>query len=124
MSMAAIVPMTPAPGTPAHEVMSRRGFGTALAVVAIAATLTSTLFVGIGAAQDQSVRIEGRVLWIAAETMVVAPYADSAPIRVDLSRVHQDEYMGLTTDDAVSVTGTVPKEGNRLIATSIERLTS
>jgi len=104
--------------------MSRRGFGKALAVVAIAAALTGTLSVGIGAAQDHSVRVEGRVLWIAGKTMVVAPYAESAPIRVDLSQVHQDEYMGLATGDGVSVTGTVPKERNRLIGTSIQRLTS
>jgi hypothetical protein len=104
--------------------MNRRRFGKALAVVAIAAVLMSTLSVGIGAAQDHSVRVEGRVLWIAAETMVLAPYADSAPIRVDLSHVHQDEYMGLATDDEVSVIGTVPKEANRLIATSIQRLPS
>jgi len=93
-------------------------------VVAIAAALTSTLSVGIGAAQDHSVRIEGRVLWIAAETMVVAPYADSTPIKVDLSRVHQDEYMGLVTDDAVVVMGTVSNERDRVIATSVQPLTS
>jgi hypothetical protein len=102
----------------------RRGFAKTLAVVAIAAALTSTLSVGIGAAQDHSVRIEGRVLWIAAETMVVAPYADSAPIRIDLRQVHQDEYMGLVTDDSVVVMGTVSNERDRVIATSVQPLGS
>jgi hypothetical protein len=101
-----------------------RRFGTALAVVAIAAALAETLSVGTGAAQDRSVSLEGRVLWIAGETMVVAPYADSAPVKVDLSHVDQNEYMGLATDDAVSVTGTVPREWDHLIATSVRRLTS
>jgi len=97
--------------------MALRG---ALAMLALAAGLTSSLFVGAGAAQDNSVRIEGRVLWIAAETMVVAPYEDSTPIRVDLSRVGQDEYMRLETDDAVAVTGTVSNERDRIIATSVQ----
>ena len=93
-------------------------------MVAIAAALTSTLSVGTGAAQDHSVRIEGRVLWIAAETMVVAPYAAGVPIKVDLSQVRQDEYMGLATDDSVAVTGTVSNERDRVIATSVQPLTS
>jgi hypothetical protein len=103
--------------------VSRHAFGTALAAVAFAAALM-TLSVDIGAAQEPSVRIEGRVLWIAAETMIVAPYADSAAIKVDLSQVHQDEYMGLVADDSVAVTGTVSNERDRVIATSVQRLTS
>jgi hypothetical protein len=92
----------------------------ALAVLVLAAPLTSTLFAGPAAAQDDSVRIEGRVLWIAAQTMVVAPYEDSIPVRVDLSRVAQDEYMRLGADDAVAVTGTVSYDRDRIIATSIQ----
>jgi hypothetical protein len=102
----------------------RRGFAETLAAAAISAALTSMLSVGVGAAQEHSVHLEGRVLWIAAETMVVAPYADGTPIRIDLRQVHQDEYMGLVTDDAVVVTGTVSNEGDRVIATSIETLGS
>jgi hypothetical protein len=102
----------------------RRAFAKTLAVAAIAAALTSMLSVRVGAAQDHSVHIEGRVLWIAAETMVVAPYSDGMPIRIDLRQVDQDEYMGLVTDDAVVVTGTVSNEGDRVIATSIQTLGS
>ena len=101
---------------------THRGVGRARAAALVTAC-TLALLVDGGAAQDNLVRIEGRVLWIAAATMVVAPYPDSAPIKVDLSQVQQGEYMGLATNDAVSVTGTVPKERNRLIATSIQRLT-
>jgi hypothetical protein len=46
------------------------------------------------------------------------------PIRIDLRQVDQDEYMGLVTDDAVVVTGTVSNEGDRVIATSIQTLGS
>ena len=102
---------------------SRRHFGQAVAVVALTAVLTGTLSVGPGAAQDRSVRIDGRVLWIAADTMVVAPYADSPAVKVDLSQVDQDEYMRLATDDAVTVTGTVSSERDRVIATSVRPLT-
>lgn len=79
------------------------------------------LVVDLVAAQDDLLRIEGRVLWIAAETMIVAPFASgTGPINVDLSRASQDEYMGLTTGDSVTVTGTIAPEGDRVVATSIQ----
>jgi hypothetical protein len=91
------------PQGPSEWHMSRPGFGRALAGAAIAAELTHVLSVGIGAAQERSLRIEGRVLWIAAETMVVGPYTDSPTIRrLDLSQVDQDEYMRLTADESVA----------------------
>jgi hypothetical protein len=102
----------------------RRRFAKRLGVAAITAALTSVLSVGVGAAQDHSVHIEGRVLWIEEETMVVVPYSNSGPIRIDLRQVHQEEYRGLVTDDAVVVTGTVSNEGDRVIATSIQTLGS
>jgi hypothetical protein len=52
--------------------------------------------------------------------MVVAPYASGvAPVRIDLSQASQDEYMRLTTGDSVTVMGTIPYEGDRVMATSI-----
>jgi len=60
------------------------------------------------------------LLWIAGQTMVVAPYAiGSGSVNVDLSQASQDEYMRLTTGDSVTVTGTIAQEGNRVFATSI-----
>jgi len=100
--------------------MSRR-FGNALAAAVVAAACMFVI-VDVGTAQDDVVRIVGRVLWIAGQTMVVAPYATgTGPINVDLSQASQDEYMGLTTGDSVMVTGMIPKEGDRLMATSIRR---
>jgi hypothetical protein len=98
-----------------------------LIVLAATAWLTGTAGIQPGWAQEPGVLIEGRVLWVAAETMVIAPYVlipgVATAINVDLSRAHQDEYAGLKTGDAVAVMGEVPPTGDRVIATSIRRLT-
>ena len=92
---------------------------TLVGAVILAACIV-VLLVDVGTAQDDLVRIDGRVLWIAGATMIVAPYvAGDAPINVDLSRASQDEYMRLTMGDAVTVTGIVAEEGDRVIASSI-----
>ncbi len=76
--------------------MSGRAFRKALAAAVVAAGLVFALRVDVGTAQDDLVRIEGRVLGITGQTMVVAPHATGAgPINVDLSQASQDEYMAL-----------------------------
>ena len=98
--------------------MSRRTFGKALAAAVVAAACVLALRVDVGSAQE--VVIEGRVLWVAGQTMVVAPYTGGvAPVRIDLSQASQDEYMRLTTGDSVTVMGIIPAEGDRVMATSI-----
>ena len=98
--------------------MSRRTFGKALAAAVVAAACVLALRVDVGSAQE--VVIEGRVLWVAGQTMVVAPYASgTAPVRIDLSQASQDEYMRLKTGDSVTVMGIIPEEGDRVMATSI-----
>ena len=93
--------------------------GKVLAVVLI----TAFVVAAHTAAQDYDVvTIDGRVLWIAGQTMVVSPYASGAgPVSIDLSGASLDEYMNLTTGDSVTVTGTIPIEGDRVLATSIRR---
>jgi len=77
------------------------------------------LCVDVGTAQV-GVLIAGRVLWVAGQTMVVAPYlSGTAPVRIDLSQASQDEYMRLKTGDSVTVMGIIPEEGDRVMATSI-----
>ncbi len=101
--------------------MSRRAFSKTLAEAVVAAWLVLTLRVDVGSAQDDLVRIEGRVLGIAGQTMVVAPYASGAgPINVDLSQASQDEYMALRTGDSVTVTGRILQERHGVMATSIQ----
>ena len=85
----------------------------------VALALLSVLSVTASADDDTPVRFQVRVLWIAGETLLVAT-DDSQSINVDLTQVPQDEYQRLGSYDRVVVTGTIPTEGNRVVATSIE----
>jgi len=57
----------------------------------VALALLSVLSVTASADDDTPVRFQGRVLWIAGETLLVAT-DDSQSINVDLTQVPQDEY--------------------------------
>jgi|SRR5262245_22395166 len=95
---------------------SRTRFRTLLALLAISIVLPASPV----SAQGDQVRFEGRVSWIAGETMIVS--TDATPsVRVDLRRVDQGEYQQLATGDFVVVTGTISDDANRVLATSIER---
>ena len=96
-----------------------RGSRGVAALMALA--LLSVLSVTAGAADDPPVRVQGRVLWIAGETLMVAT-DDSQSVNVDLTHVPQDEYQRLGSNDRVVVTGIIPTEPNRVVATSIEPL--
>jgi len=96
-----------------------RGSRTLIALLALA--LLCVLSVTTGAAEVMPVRFEGRVLWIAGTTLMVAT-DDSQSINVDLTHVPLDEYQGLRSNDYVVVVGTIPAERNRIVATSIEPL--
>jgi hypothetical protein len=100
--------------------MSRREISKTLRALLAAYAFTSTLLVAVGAAQDIPLRVYGRVQWIAGGTMIVE-LDDSPSIKVDLSQVAQDQYGGLAQGDRVLVTGLVPNDGDRVVATSIQR---
>jgi hypothetical protein len=102
-----------------HQCDSRGGSRTLIALLALA--LLCVLSVTTGAAEVMPVRFEGRVLWIAGTTLMVAT-DDSQSINVDLTHVPLDEYQGLRSNDYVVVVGTIPAERNRIVATSIEPL--
>jgi uncharacterized protein YdbL (DUF1318 family) len=89
---------------------------TLLALLAISIMLPSTP----AAAQDE-IRFQGRVSWIAGETMVVST-DDTPSVRVDLKHVDQSEYQRLTMGDHALVIGTIADDANRVLATSIEPL--
>jgi hypothetical protein len=95
---------------------SRTRFRTLMALLAISIMLPSSPV----SAQGDEVRFEGRVSWIAGETMIVS--TDVTPsVRVDLRYVDQDEYQRLRMGDFVIVIGTISDDANRVLATSIER---
>ena len=91
-----------------------------IALVASSLLLSVT---GSVAAQDAApVRVEGRVMWRAGQSVIVAP--DGSPgVHIDLSQVPQDQYGALKEGDRVIVMGSVPNERNRVIAATVERLT-
>ena len=88
-----------------------------LAAVA-ALALLCVLSVTASAADDTPVWFEGRVLWIAGTTLMVATDDDQS-INVDLTHVPLDEYQGLRGNDYIVVVGTIPTGRNRIVATSI-----
>ncbi len=94
-----------------------RGSRTLMTLTALA--LLSLLPVTASAADVDSIQFQARVLWIAGETMVVAT-DNSQSVNVDLRQVSQDEYQRLERNDLVIVTGIIPAENNRVVATSIE----
>ena len=100
----------------AHDL--RRTFAPIVAIVVVVSVLAVP---AAAPAQDYDlVTIHGRVLWVAGQMMVVSPYASGAgPVSVDLSQASLDEYMSLKTGDVVTVTGMIPIEGDRILATSI-----
>jgi len=89
----------------------------AFAILALALSLVGPI-APAAAAQEQVVRIDGRVQWIGGGQMVVQ--TDTGPsVGIDLTSVPQDEYVGLNVRDRVAVIGMVSPDGRHLIGTSI-----
>lgn len=72
-------------------------------------------------AQERSVRLEGRVQWIAGQTATVG-LDTGVTVSVDLSRVPQDEYAALRARDRVVVTGVISDDDDRVFGTSVVRV--
>ena len=72
-------------------------------------------------AGERPVTIEGKVTWIAGNTMAVAP-PGGLPVTIDLSQADLSDYASLLSGDWVIVTGTAPIGDNRVIATAVKRI--
>lgn len=93
-----------------------------LGVAALIALATlSVLSIAEGADGHIPVRFEGRVQWIAGETLTVAT-DDDLSISVDLAHVPQDQYQRLHSNDRVVVIGNISSAQSRVLATSIAPL--
>jgi len=105
--------------------MRQRNIRGSLALASLMAfgLLLITLSLPAAVASETLVQFEGRVLWIAGTTLMVAT-DDSQSISVDLTHVPQDEYQRLERDDLVVVTGSLAYGGNRILGTSIETVES
>ena len=77
----------------------------------------------LAAEAQELVYYEGRVQWIAASTLILAT-DEGWSIRVDLTRVDQREYLGLSPRVRIIVSGVVSEDGNYLIGLSIRRTRS
>ena len=71
-------------------------------------------------AQDRPVRVEGRVQWIAGQT-VMLHLDGGASVSVDLAGVSQDAYATLKPRERVVVAGVLSSDGRRVIASDIAR---
>ena len=67
--------------------------------------------------EGRPVVLDGRVQWIAAKTMMVLPDSGGLPVNIDLTKVPQDNYTGLTQGHPVVVNGSY--DGHRVLATSV-----
>ena len=74
-------------------------------------------------AQGQYLQVEGWVQWISAQRLQLV-LDNGLSISVDLTRVPQDQYQGLSSGlrDRVAVVGVVSPDNRRLIASSVTRV--
>ena len=98
--------------------------------IAVISVILLLVLVGSAYSQQRYLRLEGHVQWIAGQTMILATTTDGTDsyiprslwsIRVDLTRVPQDEYAALAQGDLVTVTGALSDDNSWLVGTSIER---
>jgi hypothetical protein len=97
---------------------ARRFRSAALALVVVSLVLAGAP--APAAAQEWSTRFDGRVQWVAGQLMVVYPDVGSS-VTVDLLRVPQGEYAGLTVGDRVTIIGVIRNGNRRIIGTSVLR---
>jgi hypothetical protein len=91
--------------------------------VTILALLAGLLLTSPATAQGQRMEVEGWVQWVSAQRLQLV-LDNGLSISVDLTRVPQDQYQGLSPGmrDRVYVTGVVSPDKRRLIASSVTRL--
>jgi hypothetical protein len=91
--------------------------------VSILAMLACILLTSPAPAQGQRLEVEGWVQWVSAQRLQLV-LDNGLSISVDLTRVPQDQYQGLSAGmrDRVFVTGVISPDNRRLIASSVTRV--
>jgi hypothetical protein len=94
-----------------------------LAAVTIVALLAWMALPSPTTAQVQRLEVEGWVQWVSAQRLQLV-LDNGLSISVDLTRVPQDQYQGLSPGmrDRVFVTGVISPDNRRLIASSVSRV--
>jgi hypothetical protein len=90
-------------------------------LIAVVVSLALLGVIARGAAQGQVVTLVGRVQWIAGEKMMLIPDNGDLPVEIDLRKAPLDNYLTLTENDPVIVSGEVSSDGRKVIATSVQR---
>ena len=76
----------------------------------------------IGAQEQQPIlRLEGRVTYVAPREMLVA-LDSGGVVMVDLARIPQGEIRQIAQNEYIAVIGFIRRPSNRVIATSIQRV--
>jgi hypothetical protein len=90
---------------------------------ALAILLVTALLIGTSTpagAQNQPVRFDGRVQWVAGQLMAVG--LDSGlSVSVDLARVPLDQYTVLGRGERVIIIGVITDGNRRVLGTSVVR---
>lgn len=92
----------------------KRTLGAVVVSLLIMGSLTSAV------AQERRLRLEGRVVWIAGQTMVLA-VDDGPSVSIDLTQVAQSDYSALGHNEWVVVDAVMSRGSRRVIATSVQR---
>jgi 4-amino-4-deoxy-L-arabinose transferase-like glycosyltransferase len=104
-------------GSLVHPAVMKRIVALGLLLLALLTVMTPA------AAQGQRLQVEGWVQWLSAQRLQLV-LDNGLSISIDLTRVPQDQYRGLSPGmrDRVSVIGVVSQDNRRLIASSVTRI--
>jgi hypothetical protein len=91
-------------------------------LIALSIVLVVTCLAAMPAHALGTVELDGRVQWISAGKIMLAPAPGGLPVSVDITQVPQDQYVGVAPGSRVAVQGVVVDDGRRVIATAITSL--
>ena len=102
----------------AHE-LAGRPFRVALAIVLLVLGVATSSPAQVQVQPPEVFVIEGRVAWITAQKMIVAPANDFA-VNVDLARIAQSDVRQISQNSYVIVTGHLLRPTRTILAQSIQ----
>jgi hypothetical protein len=109
---------TPESFESAHE-LAGRPLRVVLAIVLFVSGVAASAHAQVQVQPPEVFVIEGRVAWITAQKMIVAPANDFA-VNVDLARIAQSDVRQITQNSYVIVTGHLLRPTRTILAQSIQ----
>lgn len=89
-------------------------------LIGLVASLLLTGLLTSAVAQELPLAFQGRVAWVAGQTMILA-LDNGQSISIDLARVPQSDFQYLAPSNYVLVTGVILRGSRQLLATSIQQ---